>query len=84
MEHNHRGRFCAMIAAFCVIAAAQVNPHKDPPREWLSHRSPGRRIQEDKFSRLAEAIPLPFSRDEWLHRRHALRPDPHGGPVVLS
>jgi uncharacterized damage-inducible protein DinB len=50
----------AAIVALSVCAAAQVNPYKDPTPSVSGFRAEviaEVRIQEDKFSRLAEAIP---------------------------
>ncbi len=50
----------AAIVAFCICSVAQVNPYKDPTPGVAGFRAEVMaevRIQEDKFSRLAEAIP---------------------------
>ncbi len=47
-------------AVFCVGSAAQMNPYKDPTPGISGYRAEVMaevRIQEDKFTRLAEAIP---------------------------
>ena len=49
-----------IVAAFGVSGTAQVNPYKDPTPGLSGYRAEVMaevRIQEDKFSRLAEAIP---------------------------
>lgn len=49
-----------VILAFCICSVAQVNPYKDPTPGVTGFRAEviaEVRIQEDKFSRLAEAIP---------------------------
>jgi len=51
---------CSLAALTCVCATAQVNPYKDPTPGISGFRAEVLaevRIQEDKFNRLAEAIP---------------------------
>jgi uncharacterized damage-inducible protein DinB len=52
--------FSVLIVLTCVASSAQVNPYKDPTPGVSGFRAEVLaevRIQEDKFSRLAEAIP---------------------------
>src|SRR5215470_14269992 len=49
-----------LIVMFCAYVAAQVNPYKDPTPGVAGFRAEviaEVRIQEDKFTRLAQAIP---------------------------
>lgn len=60
MRVDLQGRGLAVILAFCICSVAQVNPYKDPTPGVAGFRAEviaEVRIQEDKFSRLAEAIP---------------------------
>src|SRR5215831_12899840 len=58
----------SIVAVFGVGATAQVNPYKDPTPGLSGYRAEVMaevRIQEDKFSRLAEAIPA--DKFTWRH-----------------
>jgi len=61
---------CILAAITCIASTAQVNPYKDPTPGVSGFRAEVLaevRIQEDKFSRLAEAIPA----DKYTFRPNA-------------